>query len=321
MDFLTRVIGILACVLATGSVAQTGGYPSKPMRLIVPFGAGGGNDVVGRVLAARLAQTFGQPFIVENRPGNNGFIGVKLVVDAAPDGHTILIGPSGPIAISPAIFSKMPYSPLKDLAPVTMIGSYPLILVVSQSLPARNIAELVQYAKARPDKVNYGSTAATFQLASELFNLKSGTKFEHIPYKSSADFTTAVMTGEITIAFADPMPAIGLLKSGKIRGLAVTAAARHPFWPDIPTMAEAGVRDMEVTIFMGLFLPAATPRAIVQRLRDEVARAMADPDVRDKLVGLGMVPVANQPDEFAKFLAEDTARWTAVARGANIKAD
>jgi tripartite-type tricarboxylate transporter receptor subunit TctC len=215
----------------------------------------------------------------------------------------------------------MPYAPLKDLAPVTMIGSYPLILVVSQSLPARTIAELVQYAKARPDKVNYGSTAATFQLASELFNLKSGTKFQHIPYKSSADFTTAVMTGEITIAFADPMPAIGLLKSGKIRGLAVTAAARHPFWPEVPTMAEAGVPDMEVTIFMGLFLPAATPRAIVQRLRDEVARGIADPDVREKLVGLGMVPAGNQPDEFAKFLAEDTARWTAVASSANIKAD
>jgi len=325
MGILIRTMGILACVLAsTCSLAQTDaarGYPNKPMRLIVPFGAGGGNDVVGRVVAARLAQTFGQPVIVENRPGNNGFIGAKLVVDAAPDGHTILIGPSGPIAISPAIFSKMPYSPLKDLAPVTMIGSYPLILVVSQSLPARSIAELVQYAKARPDKVNYGSTAATFQLASELFNLKSGTKFEHIPYKSSADFTTAVMTGEITIAFADPMPAIGLLKSGKIRGLAVTAAARHPFWPDIPTMAEAGVRDMDVTIFMGLFLPAATPRVIVQRLRDEVARGIAEPEVREKLVALGMVPVANQPDEFAKFLAEDTARWTAVARSANIKAD
>lgn len=325
MGLLTRFMGILACLLAsTGLQAQTDaarGYPNKPIRLVVPFAAGGGNDVVGRVVAGKLAQSFGQPVITENRPGNNGFIGAKLVVDAAPDGYTMLMGPSGPISISPAIFDKMPYSPLKDLAPVTMIGSYPLILVVSQSLPANNLADLVQYAKARPDKVNYGSTAATFQLTSELFNLKSGTKFLHIPYKSSADFTTAVMTGEITMAFADPMPAIGLLKSGKIRGLAVTAAARHPFWPDVPTMAEAGVKDMEVTIFMGLFLPAATPRAIVQRLRDEVAKGIADPDVREKLVALGMVPSGNQSDEFAKFLAEDTARWTAVARSANIKAD
>jgi tripartite-type tricarboxylate transporter receptor subunit TctC len=325
MGLLIRFMGILACVLASaGLQAQTDaarGYPSKPMRLIIPFAAGGGNDVVARVVAAKLGQNLGQPVIVENRPGNNGFIGAKLVVDAAADGYTMLMGPSGPIAISPAIFSKMPYAPLKDLAPVTMIGSYPLILVVSQSLPARTIAELVQYAKARPDKVNYGSTSATFQLASELFNLKTGTSFQHIPYKSSADFTTAAMTGEITIALADPPPAIGLIKSGKIRGLAVTSATRHPFWPEVPTMAEAGVPDMEVTIFMGLFLPAATPRAIVQRLRDEVARGIAEPDAREKLLALGIAPAGNQPDEFAKFLAEDSARWAAVARSANIKAD
>lgn len=325
MGFLIRFMGILACVLAsTGLQAQTDaarGYPSKPMRLIVPFAAGGGNDVVGRVVSAKLAQAFGQPVIVENRPGNNGFIGAKLVADAAPDGYTILMGPSGPITVSPAIFSKMPYSPLKDFAPVTMIGAYPLVLVVSQALPVRTIAELVQYAQARPNQANYGSTSATFQLASELFNLKTGTKFQHIPYKSSAEFTTAAMTGEITFALADPPPAIGLIKSGKIRGLAVTAATRHPFWPDIPTMAEAGVPDMEVTIFMGLFLPAATPQAIVQRLRDEVARGIAEPDAREKLVALGIGPAGNQPDEFAKFLAEDTARWTAVARAANIKAD
>ncbi len=325
MGLLIRFMGILACVLAsTGLQAQTDaarGYPSKPMRLIIPFAAGGGNDVVGRVIAAKLGQNLGQPVIVENRPGNNGFIGAKLVVDAAADGYTMLMGPSGPIAISPAIFSKMPYVPLRDLAPVTMIGSYPLILVVSQSLPARTIAELVQYAKARPDKVNYGSTSATFQLASELFNLKTGTRFQHIPYKSSADFTTAAMTGEITIALADPPPAIGLIKSGKIRGLAVTSATRHPFWPEVPTMAEAGVPDMEVTIFMGLFLPAATPRAIVQRLRDEVARGIAEPDAREKLLALGIAPAGNQPDEFAKFLVEDSARWAAVARSANIKAD
>jgi len=325
MGLLIRFMGILACVLASaGLQAQTDaarGYPSKPMRLIIPFAAGGGNDVVARVVAAKLGQNLGQPVIVENRPGNNGFIGAKLVVDAAADGYTMLMGPSGPIAISPAIFSKMPYSPLKDLAPVTMIGSYPLILVVSQSLQARTIAELVQYAKARPDKVNYGSTSATFQLASELFNLKTGTSFQHIPYKSSADFTTAAMTGEITIALADPPPAIGLIKSGKIRGLAVTSATRHPFWPEVPTMAEAGVPDMEVTIFMGLFLPAATPRAIVQRLRDEVARGIAEPDAREKLLALGIAPAGNQPDEFAKFLAEDSARWAAVARSANIKAD
>lgn len=321
MRFPIRIISFLILLLGcAASQAQTG-FPSKPLRLIIPFAAGGGNDVVGRVVAGKLAQTLGQPVIAENRPGNNGFIGAKLVVDAAPDGYTIFMGPSGPISISPAIFEKMPYSPLKDFAPVTMIGSYPLILVVSSSLPARNVAELVQYAKARPTQVNYGSTAATFQLASELFNMKTGTKFQHIPYKSSSDFTTAAMTGEITIAFADPPPAIGLIRSGKIRGLAVTAATRHPFWPDIPTMAEAGIADMEVTIFMGLFLPAATPRPLVQRLRDEVAKGIAEPDARDRLQGLGLALSASQPDQFAKFIAEDIARWTVVAKAANIKGE
>lgn len=315
---LKFLCGLFLMSLGAAALAQ---YPNKPSRLVIPFATGGGNDLVARVLAASLAKSYGQPFIVENRPGANGFIAPKHVADSAPDGYTVLMGPSGPMSISPAIFSKMPYSPLKDFAPVTMIGSFPLILIVGQSVPARNVAELVSLAKTHPDKMNYGSTAATFQLTSELFNLRTGTKFQHIPYKSSADFTTAVMTGEITIAFADPPPAVGMLKSGKIRGLAVTAAKRHPLFPDVPTMAEAGISDMEVTIWMGLFFPAATPAAIVRRLRDEVAKAVGDPNVREKLSGLGIEPSGMPTDEFAKFLANDIARWTKVARAANIKAD
>ena len=320
MRLIVRLAGCFLLAF-TATALQGQAYPSKPSRLVIPFAAGGGNDLVARVLTASLAKSFGQPYIVENRPGANGFVAPKHVADSAPDGYTVLMGPSGPMSVSPAIFSKMPYSPQKDFAPVTMVGSFPLILIVSQSLPVRNVAELVAYAKANPNKANYGSTAATFQLTSELFNLRTGAKFQHIPYKSSADFTTAVMTGEITIAFTDPPPAIGMLKSGKIRGLAVTAAKRHPFWPDVPTMAEAGIADMEVTIWMGLFLPAATPPTIVRRLRDEVAKAIGEPQVRGKLEGLGIAPVGNQPDEFAKFLAADIARWTKVAKTANIKAD
>jgi tripartite-type tricarboxylate transporter receptor subunit TctC len=306
-------------LLAGASHAQQ--YPSKPVRMIIGFAAGGGNDIVGRVIGARLASGLGQPFIIENRPGANGFIGPKAVADTAPDGYHLLMGPSGPMTISPAIFSKMPYNPLKDFVPVTMIGSFPLILVTGQSTPARNVAELVAYARANPNKANYGSTAATFQLTSELFNQRVGTAFQHIPYKSSADFNTAVMTGEVTIAFTDPPPAIGMIKSGKLRGLAITAAKRHPFWPDVPTMAEAGVKDMEVTIFMGLFFPAGTPAAIVNRIHTEVAKGIAEPEVREKLAALGVEPDGRSPAEFAKFLAADIAKWTAVAKAANIKAD
>ena len=312
----------LACAAsfaATGAFAQA--FPSKPLKLVIPFAAGGGNDIVARVVAARLGQGFNQPMVVENRPGANGFIAPRAVADAPPDGYTVLMGPTGPMSISPAIFSKMPYSPVNDFTPVTMIGSFPLILVVSGGFPAKNVAELVAMAKANPSKMNYGSTAATFQLTSELFNLRTGTKFQHIPYKSSADFNTAVMTGEITIAFSDPPPAIGMLKSGKIRGLAVTANKRHSFWPDIPTMAEAGVKDMEVTIWMGLFLPAGAPANIVNRIRDELVKGMAEPDIRDKLIGLGVEPDGRSPAEFAKFHQADIARWTAIAKAANITAD
>lgn len=304
---------------SAGALAQA--FPSKPLRLVIPFAAGGGNDIVARVIAARMGQGFNQAMIVENRPGANGFIAPRAVADAPPDGYTILMGPTGPMSISPAIFSKMPYSPISDFTPVTMIGSFPLILVVSGGLPVKTVADLIAMAKANPTKMNYGSTAATFQLTSELFNLRSGTTFAHIPYKSSADFNTAVMTGEITIAFTDPPPAIGMLKSGKIRGLAVTANKRHSFWPDIPTMAEAGIKDMEVTIWMGLFLPANAPANIVSRIRDELVKGMAEPDIREKLIGLGVEPDGRPSTEFAKFHQADIARWTAIAKAANIKAD
>ena len=319
MHKILSAVALAALLPAAGVVAQN--YPAKPMRLVIPFAAGGGNDIVARVVAARLGSGFGQPMVVENRPGANGFIAPRAVADAAPDGYPVLMGPTGPMSISPAIFSKMPYHPVKDFTPVTMIGSFPLILVVSGGLPVKTVADLVGYAKANASKINYGSTAATFQLTSELFNLRTSTKFQHIPYKSSADFNTAVMTGEITIAFTDPPPAIGLLKSGKIRGLAVTSTKRHNFWPDIPTMAEAGVPDMEVTIWMGLFLPAGASAAIVNRIRDELVKGMAEPDVREKLLGLGVEPDGRSPAEFAKFHQADIARWTAIAKAANIKAD
>ena len=318
-NLIAAALACAACITAPGAHAQA--FPSKPLKLVIPFAAGGGNDIVARVVAARLGQGFNQPMVVENRPGANGFIAPRAVADAAPDGYTVLMGPTGPMSISPAIFSKMPYSPINDFTPVTMIGSFPLILVVSGSLPVKNVADLVAMARANPSKMNYGSTAATFQLTSELFNLRTNTAFQHIPYKSSADFNTAVMTGEITIAFSDPPPAIGMLKSGKIRGLAVTANKRHSFWPDIPTMAEAGVKDMEVTIWMGLFLPAGAPPVIVNRIHGELVKGMAEPDIREKLVGLGVEPDGRPPAEFAKFLAADIARWTAVAKAANIKAD
>ncbi|MCC6474924.1 MAG: tripartite tricarboxylate transporter substrate binding protein [Burkholderiales bacterium] len=312
----------LALSFAAASFAgQAQTYPAKPVRLVIPFAAGGGNDIVSRVIGARLQEGFGQPFIIENRPGANGFIGPRAVADAPADGYTLLMGPSGPMSISPAVFSKMPYSPQTDFAPVTMIGSFPLILVVNGGSPHHNVAELVAFAKANPAKANYGSTSATFQLVSELFNLRTGAKFVHIPYKSSAAMNAAALTGDVTIVFTDPPPTLGMLKSGKLRALAVTSPRRFAQLPDLPTMAEAGVNDMEATIWMGFFFKAGTASTIVQRMRDEVAKGLTAPEVHTKLAGLGIEPDGRTPEAFAKFLAEDIAKWTAVAKAANIKAD
>jgi tripartite-type tricarboxylate transporter receptor subunit TctC len=315
-----RALALATFALFCGLV-QAQSYPAKPVKLVIPFAPGGGNDIVSRVVGARLSSGFGQPVIIENRPGANGFIGPRAVLDSPADGYTLLMGPSGPMSISAAIFSKMPYSPQKDFTPVTMIGSFPLILVVSGASPHKSVADLVAFAKANPSKANYGSTAATFQMVSELFNLRTGTQFQHIPYKSSADFNTAVMTGEITIAFTDPPPTLGQLKAGKLRALAVTSPKRFAQLPDVPTVGEAGVKDMEAIIWMGLFFANGTPMPIVQRVRDEVAKGIMEPEIREKLAGLGIEPDGRSPEAFAKFLAEDIAKWTAVAKAANIKAD
>lgn len=320
MKRLTVMTGFaLAMIAATAGMAQQAAYPSRPSRMVIPFGPGGGNDIVARVLSAKLTETFGQTVIVENRPGAQGIIAAEAVKTAAPDGYTMLMGPSGVMSANVATHDKLPYAPLKDFVPVLMIGSFPLILVVNGNHPARTVQELVAYAKANPTKVNYGSTTALFQLTSELFNQKTSTNFVHIPYKSSGEFVNAVLGGEITIAFSDPPPAAAHLKSGRLRALGVTAATRHPSWPDVPTMAEAGVPDMAFSVWMGLFVPAGTPVAAISRLRDDVTRILAMADVRERFAGLGVDPSGMGTEAFTKIIADDIARWTAVAKAGNIK--
>jgi tripartite-type tricarboxylate transporter receptor subunit TctC len=312
------------CLMATGissSVALAQAFPNKPLRLVIPFTTGGGNDIVARIVAAKMSDGLGQPVVAENRPGAQGIIAVENVAKSAPDGHSILMGPSGPMSINPAIYAKLPYNTLRDFQPISMIGSFPLILVVNPSTSVRSVKDLVEFARANPSKINYGSTAATFQLSSELFNLQTGTRFQHIPYKGSGDMVNAVMSGEITMALADPPPSAGPLKGGKVRGLAITASARHPSWPDLPTLAEAGVPGMDITIWMGLFVPAGTPTAIVTRLHQELVRVLALPDVRERMAGLGVDPSGMSPEDFTKRVAADIARWTRVAREANVKAE
>lgn len=318
-----RLSGIaFALLLSAAGQAQDDpakNFPNKPIRIIVGYSAGGGNDIVARVVSAKMAEGLGQPVIIENKPGAQSIVAAEYVARAAPDGYTILMGPSGPMTMNPATYSSLPYSPVRDFVPVSMIGSFPLILVVSPSLPVQSMKDLVEYAKSRPNNINYAASAGPFQFASELLNLRAGTKFALIPYKGSGDSVNAVMSDQVTITITDPPPVVGSLKGGKVRGLAITSAVRHPAFPDIPTMAESGMSDMEITIWMALFVPAQTPAGIVKKLQEEVVRVVRLPEIRERLATMMVDPVGSTSEELGRRVASDIARWTAVARSANIK--
>jgi tripartite-type tricarboxylate transporter receptor subunit TctC len=314
-------LGVRAQPAVQGQADPAAAYPDRPVHLVIPFSAGGGNDIVARIVAAKLADAWGQPVIVDNKPGGQGIIAVEFVQKSAADGYTILMGPSGPMTGNPAIYSKLPYATLRDFVPVAMIGSFPLILVVNAQMPINSVADLVAYGKSHPRNANYGTTAALFQLASELFNQRTGTSFQNIPYKSSGDFVNAVLGNEITMAFADPPPAAGPIRAHRLRPLAVTSAKRHPAYPDVPTLAEAGVPDVAFNIWMGLFLPAGAAAPVVTKLHDQVIRTNGLADVQARFAALGVEPSTLSSEDFAKLVAADIARWTAVAQAAHIKAD
>jgi tripartite-type tricarboxylate transporter receptor subunit TctC len=320
MKLTGLLLGLLVSISALAQEDAVRSYPSKPIHIVVGYSAGGGNDIIVRVLAPHMQEGLKQPVVVENRPGAQGIIANELVAKSAPDGYTLLMGPSGPMTMNPAIYGKLPYDSLRDYAPITMIGSFPLILVVNPELPARTVKELIAYAKAHPEKANYGASAAPFQLASELFNLKTGTKFQHIPYKGSGDSVNAVVSGQVTMTIADTAPVVGPLQGGRVRGLAVTSPKRHPAFPDLPTLMESGV-DIEVVLWTAFLAPAKTPAAVVGRIRDEVVRVVKIPQVEERLAQMGIDPVANTPDQFRRIMAQDIAKWTAVAKAANIKAE
>ena len=323
--FLARLVGLaIALLLAASAPAQESSarsFPNKPIRIIVGFVAGSGTDIIARVVSAKMSEGLGQPVIIENKPGAQSIIAAEFVAKSAADGYTSLMGPVGPMAMNPGIYARLPYSPVRDFVPVSMVGSQPMILVVDPALPIRSVRELVVYAKARPNEVNYGASAAPFQLTAELINQKTGTRFTNIPYKGSNESVAAVMSGQVTMTLLDAPSAMGPLKGGKIRALAVMSATRHPAWPDLPTMAESGVPDIEVVLWTGVFLPVATPMPIVRRLQEEIARVVKLPEIRERLGAMGIEASGNTSEEFGRIVASDIAKWTAVAKAANIKAD
>jgi len=311
----------IVCLFFSGTAFAQDAYPSKPIRILVGYAAGGGNDIIVRVMQPEMQKGLGQPVVVENKPGAQGIIAADLAAKAAPDGYTIMMGPSGPMTINPATYSKLPYDPVRDFVPISMICSFPLIVTVDPKLPIHSVKELIAYAKANPAKANYASSAGIFQITSEMFKQRTGTAIEMVNYKSSGESVQAVVAGQVMMTIVDPPPATGPLKAGTLRGLAVTSGRRHPSWPELPTLIEAGVPDMEVPVWTAFFAPAKTPPATVARLQKEVARVVQTAEVKERFAQMGLDPVGSSSEELGRRVANDIAKWTAVAKAANIKND
>jgi tripartite-type tricarboxylate transporter receptor subunit TctC len=293
-------------------------YPTRPIRIIVGFTPGGGNDIIARIFGQKLSESLGQPVVIENKPGAGAILATEYVARSAPDGYTLLVGASGAMVINPAVYEKLSYDTMRDFKPVSELGSFPLILIVNAKSPFKSLADLVAYAKANPDKANYSSSSAAFQLATELFKQKTGVPMQMIPYKGANDSVTAVISGEVTATIADAGPVTSQVTGGNARALAVAAPKRAESLPDVPTMKEAGA-DVEAVLWSGIFVPAATPPEIVARLEAEFTRIARLPDVVSRLKLLNIDSVGNSAEEFSRIIAADLERWKAVARAGNIK--
>jgi tripartite-type tricarboxylate transporter receptor subunit TctC len=318
---LAGLVALLAAAWNLPASAQNDAakdYPNKPIHMIVGFAAGGGNDVIGRIVAQQMSTLLGQPIVVENKPGAGAILATELVARAPADGYTILVGATGAMTVNPAVYATLSYDTLRDFAPISTMAAFPLILVVQASSPIHSVADLVTYAKANPRKSNYGAPSASFELVDELFKMKTGAPAEYVAYKGSNEAAAAVMSGEVLMQISDPGPVAGLIKGGKLRGLAVTADKRMSDFPGIPTMAEAGVHDMNVSFWSGLFAPAATPPAIVNKLHDTTVRALQAPDVQQHLKALALEVVGTTPDAYRQAIAKEIKQWTEVAKAANI---
>jgi tripartite-type tricarboxylate transporter receptor subunit TctC len=320
--FLGSVAAVVCAALAVCDGASAQSYPSRQVRLIVPFGAGGPTDVIARVVAQRLSEAFGQQVITENIPGAGGNTGVAMVAKAPADGYTILVVSTG-FMVNPSMYSKIPYDPVKDFAPVTLVAASPNVISAHPSLPAKTLKELVELVKANPAKYSFAqpSTGSTPHLAGELFKQEYKLDLVTVPFNSAALAINSTLGGHTPLAFTALPPAMSNIKEGKLRGLAVLSAKRSPALPEVPTNAEAGVPGLESDTLTGIVAPAGTPKEIIDRWRGEIVKAVALPEVKQRLETLGFAPVANTPEEFGARIKAEIARWGKVVRDAGIKAD
>jgi tripartite-type tricarboxylate transporter receptor subunit TctC len=324
MTAAARMLGatIILAALAAPLPASADTYPARPVRLIVPFAAAGPTDVIARIVAQKLSDAWGQQVYTENIPGAGGNTGIAMAAKAPPDGYTILVVSTGFI-VNPSMYAKLPYDPIRDFSPITLVAASPNVISVHPSVPAKTINELIELVKANPGKYSFAqpSTGSTPHLAGELLKLKYGLDLVTVPFNSAALAINSTIGGHTPIAFTALPPAMSNIKDGKLNGIAVLATRRSPSLPDVPTNSEAGIPDLESDTLTGIVAPAGTPRDIIARWHDNIVRMVAMADVRQRLETLGFAPVANAPEEFAQRLKTEMAKWGKVVHEANIRAD
>jgi tripartite-type tricarboxylate transporter receptor subunit TctC len=318
-DVLVIVAGLAASLLAAAALAQ--GYPAKPIRLIVPFAAGGGNDNIARLVGKQLSESLGQPLVIDNRPGAGGVLGAELAAKAAPDGYTLFLGGVGSHAVNPNLNANLPYDPIRDFAPVALLASAPLILVVHPSVPAASFKAFVALARSKPGQLNYASNGngTSSHLAAVMFDSMAGVDMVHVPYKGLSPALTDLLSGRVQLMFSSVVAILPHIRAEKLRGLAVTGAKRMPSMPDLPTIAESGLPGYEASSWYGVLAPAGTPREIVVKLNAEFVKALAQPEVRTSLVAEGAEPIGGTPEQFGAYIISEKERMGKLIREAKIR--
>lgn len=313
---------LLAAVALCSGAQASEAYPSRPIRLLMPAAPGGPVDVIGRTVGAGLAEALGQQIVMDNRAGAGGIIGSEILVHAAPDGYTLMFAHSGPLAIESAMHSKLSYNPLKDFAPVSLVAESPYALIVAPSSPAKSVKDLVALAKSRPGKLHFGSggIGTGLHMAGELLNVAAGIKMVHVPYKGAAPSMTAMMGGEVDAMFNGVSSALPHVKAGRIRALAVSTAKRSPLFPELPTVAESGLK-YETGGWYGLVAPARTPKTITGKVQASLHKALNTPDMKQRLAAQGIEGIASTPEQLSKHLRAELDKWTAVVKAAGLKAN
>jgi tripartite-type tricarboxylate transporter receptor subunit TctC len=314
-------LALAGLVVAAAAWAQA--YPSKPIRVLVPFVPGGNVDITARTVAPALGEFLGQPVIVENRPGAAGMVGAQALVASSADGYTLMMGSNSSLAVAPSLYASWPYDPLKGIAPITNLAITPFVLVVRNGLPAKNLEEFLRIAKDKPGQLSMasGGNGSSNQLVGELFQMMTGAKFSHVPYKGTGAALVDLAGGQVDLLFDQASSTVGNVRGGKIRAIALASGARQAALPDTPTFAEAGLRDFEIDNFTGLVGPAGMPAEAVAKVHAAAVKALGTPLVRERFASLGVQPVGSTPDQFATLIREDLARWSKVIKAAGIKAE